>query len=64
MRALFVSTKGTPATRTRFFRLLIAPILYVERSVGFVGQNVDRGCFMTGAPLWIPAFAGIHWASQ
>ena len=32
---------------------------YVERSVGFVGYDVDRGCFMTGAPLWIPAFAGM-----
>ncbi len=33
--------------------------LYVERSVGFVGHDIDRGCFMTGAPLWIPAFAGM-----
>ena len=32
---------------------------YVECSVGFVGHDVDRECFMTGAPLWIPAFAGM-----
>ena len=32
---------------------------YVERSVGFVGHNSDRRCFMAGAPLWIPAFAGM-----
>ena len=32
---------------------------YVERSVGFAGYDVDRGCFMIGAPLWIPAFAGM-----
>ena len=33
--------------------------IYVERSVGFVSHNVDLGCFMTGASLWIPAFAGM-----
>ena len=31
---------------------------YVERSVGFVSHDVDRGCFMIGAPLWIPALRG------
>ena len=57
MKALFASTEGAPATRTRFFSLLITPIL--KRSFGFVAHDVDRGCFMTGAPLWIPAFAGM-----
>ena len=32
---------------------------YVERSVGFVGHDVDLRCFMTGVLLWIPAFAGM-----
>ena len=31
----------------------------VGRSVGFVGHDADRGCFMTGAPLWIFAYAGM-----
>ena len=31
----------------------------VERSLGFVGHDVERGLSHDCAPLWIPAFAGM-----
>ena len=50
----FLESTESSMPEFHFFRRF-----YVERSVGFVGHDVDLRCFMTGVLLWIPAFAGM-----